>query len=242
MTEWRHEPTHATTTIATWGPVDLVGMIAAPELRGVLREDAEVVFIFNHTEVWSATAILQNWRVRMNVRAARAAKAGSADLARVDSLTAWSSHARAVAADLRVIYGDLAADAMLRAADEVDLSTSWAGTRLTNTGSEDPASRARLLLTVELWAFERVRETMLCGASLKDRRGTEIPKAEGHTQLLQPAFDHLGVPTIEANALKMRVHRLGVKPGHEAALVADVLLACRVGPFGWDGRPVLPRK
>jgi hypothetical protein len=163
----------------------------------------------------------------MNARHWHEAQAKRATLAHAQKLEAWVQHTRAVARDVRPVHGDQVAAALERAAAEIAAQRRWLDERFENAPN-DPQGLARLLLTAELWAFDRVRDVMRAG---KDFRSPG--KDAGRTRLLEPsiaALHDIDGPTVDSDAaLKHRVRRLRVRSGQEDALVVDFLAASQNG-------------
>lgn len=208
--------------VKQWGPVDLI----------LLIETQELVFCFDMGdcfEFWESATIIENWRARMNLRYVRECKAASdATLAHADALEQWSSHTRVVAREMRAVYGDRLGELMLQMAAEVEGALSWAATRLDLTNKpRTPRARAELFVTIEQWAFDRIRE-ILAGSQRRDLPGVDAARVA----LLRPAMEALeseGFVTIKQEALAQRVRRLKVLPGEEDNLMADVLFLSREG-------------
>jgi hypothetical protein len=222
-----------------WGPVALVAIEAEPS--DPTADRAALAFLFDTvqpSDLWSVDAILKNWRCRMNLRYVRATEqARQATLAHGDKLVAWVEQTRSLARDLRPVYGDRLAELLTHVAQEVDEAIVWPSLRIQNPPI-DPKGRADLFLTIDLWAHDRVRESL---ERLYIGKPEGVPgKDAGRTMLLTPALDALrdaGLSAMQSDeGWKMRVHRLRVQSGQEDNLVADVLDACRRGPYDQHGR------
>ena len=186
--------------------------------------------------------MLKNWRWRFNARYVRAATAQKAGLAHTDKLLEWIQNMRSIAEDVRLVYGDRLATLLQTTAADLADSINWVELRLVDP-PRDPKRRAELMVTIDLWVWDQVvRDTIegLVGSG----RSTIPGKDAGRTITLTPAINELaarGLPHVRSDeALKMRVHRLKVRPGAEDDLIADVLTACRVGPYDETGRERWP--
>lgn len=218
--------------LAHWGDVALVAFVAddAPQIP------IRAAFYFPPGELWDVDAIIKNWRVRMNARYRREHQAAQAPLAHTDKLIAWVAEARALAADVQLVYGDRLAAKLQRAASDVEETAAWVAQRI-ESPPRDPAALARLFVTIELWAFDQLRDLVTTRRELPGRDA-------GRTALLKPALDALaavGLPLMGSDeGWKQRVRRLAVLPGQEANLIADVLAASRTGPFDEEGHEKAP--
>lgn len=228
-------------TIQRWEAVNLVALEA--ESGEPFPERAALALVFetvHPSEVWNLDAILKNWRWRMNERYVRAGKrASQASLAHTDPIDGWLKQTRSIANDLRVVYGDRLAGVLEHAASELEQAVTWPQLRI-NKPPRDQKGLANLFLTVDLWAHDRVRDTLeaLCrntaGIPGKDAGRTKLLAASIH-ELQASGLDHMK----SDEGWKMRVRRLQVRAGEEDRLVADVLDACRSGPYDQNGREVV---
>ena len=228
--------------VKSWGPVALILLVAPPDVPDVDGDRVELAFWFQDEpteQLWALSAILKNWVCRLNERYLRTQeRAPTARLAHADKVVAWVTSTRAYATDLRAVYGDRIADLLQDAAAEVEQAVSWPTLRL-EAPPDDPKALAALFLTVDLWAWDQVRETLLDGKPTPPG----VPGWDaGRTKLLSPALEILkgkGLPYMASDeGWKMRVRRLKIKPGQQDNLMADVLSSLRSGPYDASGREV----
>jgi hypothetical protein len=222
-------------SIRTWGPVELA--LVAPQ--GAFRESLEPAFIFHPADLWSAAAIQKNWIHRMNERYYRARDAKSATLAHTEKVADWVNNTRAVAADVRVVYGDRLADLLQSTADEMHQANAWLAARIEDSPTR-PEAIADVFLTIDLWAWDQYRTALEANSRANGLPGLEA----GRTKLLSPAIEAraaLGLPTMDDKAWTMRIRRLRIRPGEEDNLMADVLSASRSGPYDSNGEEIPPR-
>lgn len=209
--------------VKQWGSVELILLVEAEEL-------ALCFDMGDRFEFWELATIVENWRARANLRCEREVKAAAnADLAHADRVDEWTNHTRAVAHDVRAVYGDRLANLMLGAAQEVESAVSWAAkrVRVPKKQSLTAVGRAKLFLAIDLWAFDRLREVV----DVDGKPG--IPGLDaGRLALLRPVMEHLaaeGFDTVQQAALAARVRSLEVLPGETENLMADVLFVSREG-------------
>ena len=219
--------------IRAWGAVELLFLVATGET--VVGDGAILAFRFGD-DLWDARGVFGNWKHRANERYWRGQQSINPSLAHPEAVRRWIDQTRSLAADLQVVYGDEAAAAARAAADQVEQTTGWLETQLAAPPTT-ATQRAQSLLTIELWAFDVVTRELRRSAAPDGIPGRDA----GRTAWLAASIEALAEAGLEHarsdEALKMRVRRLRVKPGQEDALVADVLAACRVGPYDRRGNP-----
>lgn len=222
-----------------WGPIE-VGAVTVGDPADAV-EPIEIAFRFEDATFWQGAAILNNWRYRLNTRYMRARGAAEAPLSHTSALRAWIASTRGTASDVATVYGDRLAGLLTLAANELEQAIAWPARRLRDV-PEDPRRLADLLLNVDIWAFDEFRtvveqEIANHGGKLRGLPGRD----DGRLKLLAPVLEELakqGIDTPGSPAWAQRVRRVAqhILQSERDNLMADVLAACRTGPYGPDGR------
>lgn len=225
--------------VRQWGTVQLVLFEAQDE---PVSDGGLFAFIFEtaaESDVWNVDTVLKNLICQMNMRNLRtkeALRGRTLAAAHTDDLEKWIKRTSDLVAGVRGVYGDRLGDMLEHVTGEIKQALSWPALHIQNP-PRDPKGRADLFLTVTLWVFERIRETF---EALCNGKTDGIPRKEAaRTILLAPSLKALqdaGLPYMESDkGWTMRLRSLRVREGHEDQLIADVLSACRNGPFDRDG-------
>jgi hypothetical protein len=220
-------PIHDTLVrLHTWAGVTL----AVPADDNPLGGGLLLVFGGPHEQFWPADLILRNHFHRTRATTYRLAKGRHTRFkgaAHSSDLAIWASQTQALARDVEILHGPLAALAMLDAVKTVQTARLWT-TRIVRP-PRDPRRLLELRWAAEVFVVDEVRQAFqkYVPAPARDKWIAEM------LQPVSDAVDSLGYPNVDhPSAAKEAITRLRARivAGQHDHLVADILGDARLGP------------